>query len=391
MPYNFDQVIDRQNTNSIKYDFAAQYGKPADILPLWIADMDFRVPTQVVDALTNSNSHGIFGYSDTRGEYIETLKKWFAETLDWQINDEWLVKTPGVVFALCTAIQALTKEGDAILIQRPVYYPFSSIIEKNNRKLINNPLIFKDGKYRIDFEDFEQKIIDNKVKLFIFCSPHNPVGRVWTKEELIRLGDICVKHNVFIAADEIHSAFTYPSYRHFVLASLKPEFADISITCTSPSKTFNLAGLQVSNIFISNPAIRERFVQVMERNGYCELNSLGIIACQAAYQYGGEWLRELKDYLIGNLDFTRDFLARQLPQIKLIEPEGTYLLWLNFSGLHLSDDALEDFIVNKANLWLASGDIFGEEGRQFERINISCPRQTLEKALMQLKAAVDTL
>lgn len=391
MRYNFDQIIDRKNTNSIKYDFTEKHGKPIDILPLWIADMDFRVPEQVIDALTKSNAHGIFGYSDTRGEYVETLKTWFNDNLDWKIKDEWLVKTPGVVFALCTAIQALTNEGDAVLIQRPVYYPFSSSIEKNNRKLINNPLIYKNGRYSIDYADFEEKIIANKIKLFILCNPHNPVGRVWTKEELTTIGDICVKHQVKIISDEIHSAFTYPNHRHLVLASLKPEFNNITLTCTSPSKTFNIAGLQVSNIFIANPNIRERFVQVMERNGYSELNSLGIIACQAAYKYGSAWLNQLKTYLKGNLDFTRDFLAKHLPQIKLVEPEGTYLLWLDFSALNLSDEELEDLIVNKAKLWLASGEIFGEEGKQFERINISCPRQTLKTALIRLKKAIKSI
>lgn len=391
MHYNFDQIIDRKNTNSIKYDFTREHGKPMDILPLWIADMDFRVPDQVIEALTKSNAHGIFGYSDTKGEYITTLKTWFSSTLNWNIEDEWLVKTPGVVFAICTAIQALTREGDAVLIQRPVYYPFSNAIEKNNRRLINNPLVYQDGKYSIDFADFEQKIIQNNVRLFIFCSPHNPVGRVWTKEELTKIGDICIKHQVKIISDEIHSAFTYPNHRHYVLASLKPEFNEITITCTSPSKTFNLAGLQVSNIFIGNSDIRNKFVQVMERNGYSELNSLGIIACQAAYKYGIEWLKQLKSYLKENLDFTRDFLSTHLPQVKLIEPEGTYLLWLDFSALNLSDEQLENIIVNEAKLWLASGEIFGDEGRQFERINISCPRQTLETALLRLKNAIESI
>ncbi|WIW70985.1 MalY/PatB family protein [Anaerosinus gibii] len=385
---NFDTMINRRNTNSLKYDFALENGKPADVLPLWVADMDFRVPNKVIDALINSSKHGILGYSDTKQEYIHTLKQWFFKTLNWHIKDEWLVKTPGVVFALSIAIQSFTKEEDAVLIQRPVYYPFSRLIHKNHRKLVNSPLIYKNDKYQIDFVDFEQKIIENNVKLFILCSPHNPVGRVWTKEELTKIGDICLKYQVIVIADEIHSAFTYPGHQHIVFASLSPEINAITITCTAPSKTFNLAGLQVSNIFIANENLRKQFIDTIDRNGYSHLNTLGIVACQAAYTYGEEWLKSLKQYLIHNLNFVREFLKEHLPEIKLVEPEGTYLLWLDFSALQLSDEALEDLITHKAKLWLDAGVMFGIEGKQFQRINIACPQQTLEKALLQLKSAI---
>ena len=391
MKYNFDEIIDRRNTNSLKYDFAIERNKPSDVLPLWVADMDIKTPFEVREALKKSAEHGIFGYSDVKIEYFNTLHEWFNTNFAWDTKPEWLVKTPGVVFAICTAIRAFTEKGDAVLIQRPVYYPFSLSIKDNERKLVNNPLVYKDGKYEIDFVDFEQKIIDNDVKLFILCSPHNPVGRVWSEEELIKIGDICVKHNVLVVADEIHEEFIYEGFKHHVFANLKPEFSEIAITCTAPSKTFNLAGLQVSNIFIANADIRHKFKKSMIQTGYCESNSMGLVACQAAYAHGRDWLDQLKVYLAQNLDFTRKFLAEKIPQIKLVEPQGTYLIWLDCSALNLDDKALEDLIVNKAKLWLDAGIMFGPEGSGFQRINITCPRATLEKALLQLEAAVKAL
>ncbi|MBP2632336.1 MAG: aminotransferase [Firmicutes bacterium] len=391
MKYNFDEIIDRRNTNSLKYDFALERNKPSDVLPLWVADMDIKTPIEVREALKKSAEHGIFGYSDVKIEYFNTLHAWFKTNFAWDTKPEWLVKTPGVVFAICTAIRAFTKKGDAVLIERPVYYPFSLSIKDNERKLVNNPLVYKDGKYEIDFVDFEQKIIDNSVKLFILCSPHNPVGRVWTKEELIKIGDICVKHNVLVVADEIHEEFIYEGFKHHVFMNLKPEFNDISITCTAPSKTFNLAGLQVSNIFIANAEIRHKFKKAMIQTGYCESNSMGLVACQTAYAHGRDWLDQLKVYLAENLDFTRKFLTEKIPQIKLVEPQGTYLIWLDCTALNLDDKALEDLIVNKAKLWLDAGTMFGPEGSGFQRINITCPRATLEKALQQLEASVKAL
>jgi Bifunctional PLP-dependent enzyme with beta-cystathionase and maltose regulon repressor activities len=384
----FDEIIERRGTNSLKYDFTAERGKPDDILPLWVADMDFRACPAVTQALMKSAEYGIFGYSECKGDYFKAVRDWYRKYFDWNLKSEWLVKTPGVVFAICTAIRALTKEGDAVLIQKPVYYPFSESVLSNKRKLVNNPLICSEGKYSIDFEDFEEKIVRNKVKLFILCSPHNPVGRVWTKEELTRLGDICVRHGVLIVSDEIHADFVYEGYRHQVFASLKPEYAERTVTCTSPSKTFNLAGLQVSNILIPNPEIREKFRKEAAGSGYSQLNTMGLIACQAAYEDGRQWLEELKQYLTGNLDFIRGFLEARLPEIKLVEPQGTYLLWLDFRGLGLSTGRLEDLIANRARLWLDRGSLFGEEGEGFERINIACPRATLETACRKLEQAV---
>lgn len=391
MQYDFDTIIDRKNTDSLKYDFAAKRGLPEGVLPLWVADMDFRTPPCVIEALVEKSRHGIFGYSDTREDYDEVLHNWFLKQFGWNVQPDWLVKTPGVVFAINIAIRALTDEGDAVLIQQPVYYPFAASIRANRRKLVVNQLVYSEGKYSIDFEDFEEKIIQNRVKLFILCSPHNPVGRVWTREELVRLGEICLKHNVLVVADEIHEDFTYPGHRHLVFADVKPEFSEMAITCTAPTKTFNLAGLQISNIFIPNPEIRQRFKKEITRSGYGDPNIMGIVACRAAYKGGSEWLAELKAYLLGNLNDLRDFLTQRLPQIKLVEPEGTYLVWLDCSGLGLDDKELEDFIINKAGLWLDSGTMFGAGGEGFQRINIACPRAILEKALTQLEGAVNRL
>lgn len=387
----FDELIDRTNTNSLKYDFALERGKPQDILPLWVADMDFKAPPAVLDVLTSASAHGIFGYTETKTDYFKTLHHWFNTYFNWSIEDSWLVKTPGVVYAICTAIRSLTKKGDAVMIQQPVYYPFAESITSNERLLINNSLVYKDGKYFMDLQDFEDKIIKHKVKLFILCSPHNPVGRVWTKEELIALGDICLKHGVLIISDEIHADFVYEGYQHHILASLKPEFLDITITCTAPSKTFNLAGLQVSNIFIPNESIRTAFEREIVRTGYSQLNTMGLLACKAAYDYGREWLDDLKAYLAQNLEFVRTFLQERLPQIKLVEPQGTYLIWLDCKALNLTDEALDDLIVHKAGLWLDTGSMFGSEGEGFQRINIACPRAILEKALSKLESAISTL
>ena len=391
MNIDFDTIIDRRNTNSLKYDFAVERGKPADILPLWVADMDFKAPEPVLSALHDAVTHGIFGYSEVKAEYFDVLHQWFYGHFGWDIKEEWLIKTPGVVFALALAVKAFTKEGDGILIQQPVYYPFEETIRLNKRKLVVNELVNCDGKYQIDYEDFEKKIITEQVRLFILCNPQNPVGRVWTPDELKRMGDICIEHQVLIVSDEIHCDFTYPGYVHTVLADMNDTYAEHTITCTAPSKTFNLAGLQVSNIFIKNETLRARFIKELDKSGYSQLNSLGLIACQAAYGYGEDWLTELKTYLYDNLNFVREYLKENLPQIQLIEPEGTYLIWLDFSSLGLSSAEMKDLIVNKANLWLDAGQMFGKSGTGYERINIACPRTILQKALEQLRNAILSL
>lgn len=388
MQYQFDQIVDRRNTNSEKYDFANEHNMPDGLLPLWVADMDFPAPQEVITALVKRAQHGIFGYTDTKKDYFDTLHNWYSNRFHWNLQQDWLVKTPGVVFAICNAIRALTRPGDAVLIQRPVYYPFSLAILQNNRKLINNPLVYQNGAYSIDFDDFERKIADHNVKLFLLCSPHNPVGRVWSREELLQLGDICCRHNVLIVADEIHHDFIYEGFCHHVFADLKPAYLSRTITCTAPSKTFNLAGLQVSNIFIANPEIRQKFISTMKAAGCNELNALGIAAAQAAYTHGTDWLEQLRAYLAQNLAFASTFLKSRLPMVKLVQPQGTYLLWLDFSALGLSEADLETCIVQHAKLWLDAGTMFGPEGTNFQRLNIACPRKILETALTRLENAL---
>ncbi|MDF2543546.1 MAG: aminotransferase [Herbinix sp.] len=391
MNRNFDEIIDRKNTNSIKYDFAKERGKPEGILPLWVADMDFKAPDPVLDDLLKAVSHGIFGYTEVKRDYFDAVYQWFLKHFEWETKKEWLVKAPGVVYALACAVRAFTKEGDAVLIQQPVYYPFTSVIEDNNRRLIINPLVYQDYNYRIDFEDMERKIIEEQVKLFILCSPHNPVGRVWTKEELVRLGNLCLKHQVLILSDEIHCDFTYPGHPHTVFSSINEDFADYSIICTAPSKTFNLAGLQVSNIFIKNPVLRRKFIDEIRKTGYSQLNTLGLIACQSAYANGEPWLNELKLYLQDNLSYVRQFLKDNLPQIRLVEPQGTYLIWLDFSALSFTEEKMEHMIVHKAGLWLDGGTMFGASGLGFQRINIACPRDILKDAMQKLLKAMKEL
>ncbi len=383
--YNLDEIIDRKGTGCLKYDFAVARGNPADVLPFWVADMDFRVAEPILEALHKRVDHGIFGYSDSGESYFEALANWQETYFHWHIRREWLVKTPGIVPAINLAVKALTKEGEGILVNQPVYYPFLMAINKNGRHLVNSPLVLKDGHYEIDFEDMEKKIVENQVKLAILCTPHNPAGRVWTKEELTRYADICLAHGVKIVADEIHEDFTYPGYTHTAFGTISEEAAQNAIICTAPSKTFNIAGLQNSNILIPNADIRAAFQAELDAFGYDEMNAMGLVAAEAAYRGGREWLDQVKAYLKGNLDFARDFFAKELPQMKLIEPEGTYLLWVDASSYGLSNEELEHKILYDCHLWLDMGYIFGKEGEGFLRFNIACPRATLAQGLKQLK------
>lgn len=390
--YSFDEIIERHGTGSIKYDLAAVKGMPEDILPFWVADMDFKSPPAVIEALSERVQHGIFGYSDTLDEaYFNAVSIWYRDRFGWQIRPEWLVKSPGVVFAICMAIRALTQPGDAVLIQQPVYHPFEHSVRINGRRPVVNQLLYRNGRYYMDVEKFERQIAEENVKLFILCSPHNPVGRVWTKEELTAAGDICTKYGVYVVSDEIHHDFVYPGYKHSVFAGLKPEYADITVTCTAPSKTFNMPGLQVSNIFIANEKIRRMFNDELQKTGYGQPNAMGLAACQAAYEKGAEWLDELIRYLSGNLSFLRNFLKDELPAVHMIEPEGTYLVWLDFSDTGLSDRELEHFLVHRARLWLSPGPQFGAGGNGFQRFNIACPRAVLQQGLNRLKEAFASL
>lgn len=387
--YDFDKIIDRHGTNCLKFDFAKERGKNGDELSLWVADMDFEVAKPITDALQAQVNHGIYGYTEVKSDYFDIVKNWFKDNFGWDIKKGSLVKTPGVVYAIAMAVKAFTKEGEAVIIQQPVYYPFSEMIIANNRKLVNSPLVLKDGRYEIDFEDFEKKIIKNNVKLFILCSPHNPVGRVWSVEELKKIGDICIKHGVVIFSDEIHADFVYEPNKHHVFASLGESYAANSVIATAPSKSFNIAGLQVSNIFIENKKLRDAFRNEIVKSGYSQLNTMGLVAARAAYESGKEWLDEVRAYISDNLIFFRDYLKENIGELSLIEPEGTYLVWVDFRKLGLSEKQREDLIVNKAKLWIDSGAMFGVDGEGFERFNIACPRSYLKQALDSLKKAVE--
>lgn len=385
---DFDQIINRRNTRCLKYDFAKKRGMPEDVLPLWVADMDFETSSYIEDALTEQVRHGIFGYSEVQTHYFEIVRDWMKRHHNWDIQEKWLVKTPGVVFALAMAVKAYTDPGDGVLIQSPVYYPFSEVIADNGRNVVSNILYLgEDNRYHIDFQDFEQKIVENRIKLFFLCSPHNPVGRVWKEEELIRMGDICVKHQVIVVSDEIHQDFVFRG-KHHVFANLKKEYEDISITCTSPSKTFNLASMMLSNIFIPSRELNRKFRKQLDAAGISQLGVMGLIACETAYGKGEEWYQAMFSYVADNIDFTRKFVENNLQGVRMVEHEGTYLVWLDFRETGLSVDELEKLIIYKAGLWLDSGKIFGESGRGFQRINVACPRSVLTEALKRIQNAL---
>ena len=385
---NFDEIVERKNTDSLKYDFALRRGKPADVLPLWVADMDFRTSSFITDALEERARHAIFGYTETREDYFEALAGWMKNRHGLEIESKWVLKTPGVVFALAAAVKAYTQEGDHVLIQQPVYYPLMEVVNDNGRKVISNDLIFEDGQYKMDFEDFEQKIVQYQVKLFMLCSPHNPVGRVWTKEELGRIADICLKHGVIVVSDEIHEDFVYDGNRHVPFLLAHERAKEFCITCTSVSKTFNLAGLQIANILVPDQRLRRRLRAQIKAAGYSQLNTFGVVACKAAYLHGEEWFNAAWNYIQENLKFLKEYIAKELPEVEVIEPQGTYLVWLSFRSLGLCDQALSDLIIHRAKLWLDDGAIFGKQGSGFQRINLATSRATLTEALERLKNAI---
>ena len=387
MQYDFDTPIDRTHTWSIKHDFKKENGKADDILPLWVADMDFRSPDSVVEALKKAVDHGIFGYSRADESYFDAVAAWYQKRHHLTLQPEWMTCTPGIVFALSIAVRAFTQEGDAVLIQPPVYHPFSRAILRNKRTLVENPLVLKDGHYEMDLEDLEQKVLDEHVKLMILCNPHNPVGRVWTREELTALADICLRHHVYVISDEIHGDFVWRGHEQTPYASISEEACLHSMMCTAPSKTFNLAGMATSNLFIPDPEMRRKFRSELLDVGQENMNRLGLFACRAAYEGGGEWLDQLIGYLAGNLALVRDFCKNRVPQIQLVEPEGTYLAWLDCRERGMTDDELMEFFSDDAKVWLDPGTHSGEQGSGFMRFNLGSSRSVIAQALDQIEAA----
>ena len=387
MQYDFDTPIDRTHTWSIKHDFKKENGKADDILPLWVADMDFRSPDSVVEALKKAVDHGIFGYSRADESYFDAVAAWYQKRHHLTLQPEWMTCTPGIVFALSIAVRAFTQEGDAVLIQPPVYHPFSRAILRNKRTLVENPLVLKNGHYEMDLEELEQKVLDEHVKLMILCNPHNPVGRVWTREELTALADICLRHHVYVISDEIHGDFVWQGHEQTPYASISEEACLHSMMCTAPSKTFNLAGMATSNLFIPDPEMRRKFRSELLDVGQENMNRLGLFACRAAYEGGGEWLDQLIGYLAGNLALVRDFCKNRVPQIQLVEPEGTYLAWLDCRELGMTDDELMAFFSDEAKVWLDPGTHSGEQGSGFMRFNLGSSRSVIAQALDQIEAA----
>lgn len=389
--WSFDDVIDRHGTQSTKWDHYEE-----DLLPLWVADMDFRVPEPIIKAIINRAKHGIFGYSYFHNAYYDAVLNWFKRHYQWDINREWLAFTPGVIPAINIAIQSFSNPGDKIIIQDPVYYPFFGAIQNNGRQCLSNPLELIHGRYQMNLDDLTQKVKDPRAKIIILCSPHNPVGRVWTREELKQIGEICIENDILIISDEIHCDLVYPGIKHTNFASVTNNFAFNSITCTSLSKTFNLAGLQLSNIIIPNEKLRHSFINTIEsvfipeEFGYLP-NDLSLVAFTAAYQDCDEWLNSLIIYLQENLEFLKSFFQKNIPQIDIIEPEGTYLVWMDFRELKIDFDKLKSFLQKKAKIILDDGFMFGKGGEGFQRINIACPRSTLEKALERLHRAINEL
>jgi len=403
MKHSFDEEYDRRGTHSVKWEFVQEgedllnmeytdrFFGPDRALPMWVADMDFRCPEPVVEALIARAEHGIFGYSTPTKDFLHAVVNWMERRHGWKIDPNWIKVTPGVVPALNMLVRTFTTQGKKVLVQPPVYYPFFGAVENNDSQLVFNPLFLENGVYRMDFEDLDSKCRDAEVGMAILCSPHNPVGRVWSRDELAKFGRICIDNNVLIVSDEIHSDLIYRDQQFTPFANVSDAFSQNSIICTAPSKTFNLAGLQTSCIIIPNPDLRKRFEETLQSNGLFGINAFGAAALQAGYDHGEEWLSEMLEYVEGNLEYLKAYVAEKIPQIEVIQPEGTYLVWLDCRKLQLERMDLKQLIYEQARVYLDDGFIFGPEGEGFERINIACPRNILVEALDRIRQAISRL
>ena len=377
MKYNFDELISRRGTNSYKWDSAADAG----VLPLWVADMDFRTAPAITEALARRVAHGIFGYTRVPEAYYNAVTGWFARRHGWHFKKEWMIYTSGVVPAISAIIKALARPGDKVLVQTPVYNCFFSSIRNNGCEAACSPLLRTGDTYRMDFDDLERKAADPAVKLMLLCNPHNPAGRVWTREELTLLGEICLRHDVTVVTDEIHCELVFPEYTYTPFASISEEFQRRSVACVSPSKAFNIAGLQIANIVAADDGMRERIDRAININEVCDVNPFGIEATIAAYDEGEPWLLQLLDYLKGNYDFMCDYCREHLPAFPLTKLEGTYLVWMDCGVLGQPSEELEERLVGESRLWLNAGTMYGAAGEGFMRWNIACPRARLAEAL----------
>ena len=401
MTFDFDTEVNKFGINSTKWEFisdAHQNSRQTDLtrpqngdtrlLPLWVADMDFRCPPPVVEAVVERAQRGVFGYCTPTDSYYEAVINWFARRYGRSIQRDWILLTPGVVPAINLMIQTFTQPGDKILIQRPVYHPFTNAIVNNGRVVVSNSLVLQNGRYQMDFDDLAAKAADPDVKMAILCSPHNPVSRVWSREELARYGEICLDNDVLVISDEIHCDLIFSGVEFTSFANISERFAQNSIVCTAPSKTFNLAGMKLSNIIMPSKALRAPFIKTLERVGLHNTNSFGIVAAEAAFNFGEEWLTAVLDYIEGNYNFMRDYLAEHLPQLHLLPAEGTYLVWLDCRALELTPEARKKLIFEDARVYLDEGEMFGPEGEGFERFNLACPRPLLTEALDRLRTVI---
>lgn len=388
MKYDFDEEINRVGTNCEKYDDCRAVFGRADVIPMWIADTDFRVPDFVTDALRKRLEHPVYGYSFRSPSYYKAIQGWVSRRNGWEVRAEWLGFSPGIVCGLAVALNAVSGEGDRVVIQPPVYPPFAQTITANRRVVVDNPLRIADGRYEIDFEDLDRKL--EGARVFVLCNPHNPSGRVFTPEELRRMGELCVRHGVVIVSDEIHSDLLIKPHKHTHIASLSEEIGRRSITFIAPSKTFNIAGLSTSVAIIPDGELREKYNSVFCRVHIDQGNVFGSVALEAAYTHGDEWLDCLMDYIGGNMDFVVDYVSRHLPGVKAYKPESTFLMWLDFRAWGMEQPELEKFLVEKAGLGLNNGETFGREGIGYMRMNVGTTRAVLRKALDRLKTAYDT-
>lgn len=381
MKYDFDELVPRRGTNSYKWDTV----KDEDVLPMWVADMDFRTAPAIVGALQKRVEHGIFGYTKVPPAYYEAVVNWFRRRHAWLIEKEWIVYTTGVVPAISAIVKALTVPGDRVLVQTPVYNCFFSSIRNNGCEAVANPLIYANGTYRIDYDDLERKAADPKVKLLLLCNPHNPVGRVWTRQELRRIGEICIRNRVLVVADEIHCELVFSGHVYIPFASISEDFREHSVTCISPSKAFNLAGLQIANIVAADTDIRMKIDKAININEVCDVNPFGVEALIAAYNRGEDWLEELKHYLSVNYNYLRAYFDEYLPEFPVVMLEGTYLVWVDCRGLGLSSREITDILQEKEKVRVNPGSLYGEAGEGFIRLNIACPREKLIEGLNRLK------
>lgn len=389
MHYNFDEIIDRQHTASVKYDLRKDIFSTEDVIPMWVADMDFRTPDFVIKAIKDRLQHEVLGYSFRPYSYFQSIVKWVKARHQWHIKEEWIAFAPGIVPAINLAVMAYTQAQDKIIVQPPVYFPFFSSINDNHRTQINNPLRLINGRYEIDFEDLVPKL--KEAKMLILSNPHNPGGSVWRKAELQKLAHLCLENKVIILSDEIHSDLVFKPHTYTPIASLSAEIAQNTVSFIAPSKTFNMAGLATSSVICANPKLKAAYEKLLETLHIGMGNIFGAVASEAAYTQGEEWLDQLLAYLKNNINFLEAYLQTHIPQIKAIRPEGTYLVWLDCSALKMSGKMLNEFMIKKARIGFNDGRMFGKGGEHFMRINIACPQQYLAQALQQLEEAVNTL